>query len=176
MYDYRNDLMTIIQNIGASPAELAQGRTILQAALNLINALPTDKTSRPTHRRNHQSPAHQFQIKRHETAPRRTPVTPPASQAPAKSAAVAKPKAALALAVPSGQPTPASATTVKPAPASVTSQPTAPLPPLNGDQYAALNKLKGLAQELTGFINQTNTAVPAFEPDQTASQARSGLK
>lgn len=162
MYDYRNDLMTIIQNIGASPAELAQGRTILQAALNLINALPVDRTSRPTHRRNHQPPAHQFQIKRHETAPRRTPVAPPASQAPAKSAEVAKPKAALAPAVPSGQPTPASATTVKPAPAPVISQPTAPLPPLNGDQYAALNKIKGLAQELTGFINQTNTAVPAF--------------
>ena len=71
MYDYRNDLMTIIQNIGTSPAELAQGRTILQAALNLINALPVDRTSRPTHRRNHQPPAHQFQIKRHETAPRR---------------------------------------------------------------------------------------------------------
>lgn len=155
MYDYRNDLMTIIQNIGASPAELAQGRTILQAALNLINALPVDRTSRPTHRRNHQPPAHQFQIKR------RTPVTPPASQAPAKSAVVAKPKAALAPAVPNTQPTPASATTVKPAPAQA-SQPTAPLPPLNGDQYAALNKLKGLAQELTGFINQTNTAVPAF--------------
>lgn len=187
MYDYRNDLMTIIQNIGASPAELAQGRTILQAALNLINALPTDKTSRPTHRRNHQPPAHQFQIKRHETAPRRTPVAPPASQAPAKSAEVAKPKAALAPAVPSGQPTPASATTVKPAPTPVTSQPTAPLPPLNGDQYAALNKLKGLAQELTGFINQTNTAVPAFvnltkrlakleadlsEADQTALASR----
>lgn len=187
MYDYRNDLMTIIQNIGASPAELAQGRTILQAALNLINALPTDKTSRPTHRCNHQPPAHQFQIKRHETAPRRTPVAPPASQAPAKSAEVAKPKAALAPAVPNGQPTPASATTVKPAPAPVTSQPTAPLPPLNGDQYAALNKLKGLAQELTGFINQTNTAVPAFvnltkrlakleadlsEADQTALASR----
>ena len=187
MYDYRNDLMTIIQNIGASPAELAQGRTILQAALNLINALPTDKTSRPTHRRNHQPPAHQFQIKRHETVPRRTPVAPPASQAPAKSAEVAKPKAALAPAVPSGQPTPASATTVKPAPTPVTSQPTAPLPPLNGDQYAALNKLKGLAQELTGFINQTNTAVPAFvnltkrlakleadlsEADQTALASR----
>ena len=187
MYDYRNDLMTIIQNIGASPAELAQGRTILQAALNLINALPTDKTSRPTHRRNHQPPAHQFQIKRHETAPRRTPVAPPASQAPAKSAEVAKPKAALAPAVPNGQPTPASATTVKPAPALVISQPTAPLPPLNGDQYAALNKLKGLAQELTGFINQTNTAVPAFvnltkrlakleadlsEADQTALASR----
>lgn len=187
MYDYRNDLMTIIQNIGASPAELAQGRTILQAALNLINALPVDRTSRPTHRRNHQPPAHQFQIKRHETAPRRTPVAPPASQAPAKSAEVAKPKAALAPAVPSGQPTPASATTVKPAPTPVTSQPTAPLPPLNGDQYAALNKLKGLAQELTGFINQTNTAVPAFvnltkrlakleadlsEADQTALASR----
>ena len=187
MYDYRNDLMTIIQNIGASPAELAQGRTILQAALNLINALPVDKTSRPTHRRNHQPPAHQFQIKRHETVPRRTPVAPPASQAPAKSAEVAKPKAALAPAVPSGQPTPASATTVKPAPTPVTSQPTAPLPPLNGDQYAALNKLKGLAQELTGFINQTNTAVPAFvnltkrlakleadlsEADQTALASR----
>ena len=186
MYDYRNDLMTIIQNIGASPAELAQGRTILQAALNLINALPTDKTSRPTHRRNHQPPAHQFQIKRHETAPRRTPVAPPASQAPAKSAEVAKPKAALAPAVPNTQPTPASATTVKPAPAQA-SQPTAPLPPLNGDQYAALNKLKGLAQELTGFINQTNTAVPAFvnltkrlakleadlsEADQTALASR----
>ena len=187
MYDYRNDLMTIIQNIGASPAELAQGRTILQAALNLINALPVDRTSRPTHRRNHQPPAHQFQIKRHETAPRRTPVAPPASQAPAKSAEVAKPKAALAPAVPNGQPTPASATTVKPAPAPVISQPTAPLPPLNGDQYAALNKLKGLAQELTGFINQTNTAVPAFvnltkrlakleadlsEADQTALASR----
>lgn len=187
MYDYRNDLMTIIQNIGASPAELAQGRTILQAALNLINALPVDRTSRPTHRRNHQPPAHQFQIKRHETVPRRTPVAPPASQAPAKSAEVAKPKAALAPAVPSGQPTPASATTVKPAPTPVTSQPTAPLPPLNGDQYAALNKLKGLAQELTGFINQTNTAVPAFvnltkrlakleadlsEADQTALASR----
>lgn len=187
MYDYRNDLMTIIQNIGASPAELAQGRTILQAALNLINALPVDRTSRPTHRRNHQPPAHQFQIKRHETAPRRTPVAPPASQAPAKSAEVAKPKAALAPAVPNGQPTPASATTVKPAPAPVISQPTAPLPPLNGDQYAALNKLKGLAQELTGFINQTNTAVPAFvnltkrlakleadlsEADQTALSSR----
>ena len=186
MYDYRNDLMTIIQNIGASPAELAQGRTILQAALNLINALPTDKTSRPTHRRNHQPPAHQFQIKRHETAPRRTPVAPPASQAPAKSAEVAKPKAALAPAVPNTQPTPASATTVKPAPAQA-SQPTAPLPPLNGNQYAALNKLKGLAQELTGFINQTNTAVPAFvnltkrlakleadlsEADQTALASR----
>ena len=186
MYDYRNDLMTIIQNIGASPAELAQGRAILQAALNLINALPTDKTSRPTHRRNHQPPAHQFQIKRHETAPRRTPVAPPASQAPAKSAEVAKPKAALAPAVPNTQPTPASATTVKPAPAQA-SQPTAPLPPLNGDQYAALNKLKGLAQELTGFINQTNTAVPAFvnltkrlakleadlsEADQTALASR----
>ena len=187
MYDYRNDLMTIIQNIGASPAELAQGRTILQAALNLINALPVDRTSRPTHWRNHQPPAHQFQIKRHETAPRRTPVAPPASQAPAKSAEVAKPKAALAPAVPNGQPTPASATTVKPAPAPVISQPTAPLPPLNGDQYAALNKLKGLAQELTGFINQTNTAVPAFvnltkrlakleadlsEADQTALASR----
>ena len=186
MYDYRNDLMTIIQNIGASPAELAQGRTILQAALNLINALPVDRTSRPTHRRNHQPPAHQFQIKRHETAPRRTPVAPPASQAPAKSAEVAKPKAALAPAVPNTQPTPASATTVKPAPAQA-SQPTAPLPPLNGDQYAALNKLKGLAQELTGFINQTNTAVPAFvnltkrlakleadlsEADQTALASR----
>ena len=186
MYDYRNDLMTIIQNIGASPAELAQGRAILQAALNLINALPTDKTSRPTHRRNHQPPAHQFQIKRHETAPRRTPVAPPASQAPAKSAEVAKPKAALAPAVPNTQPTPASATTVKPAPAQA-SQPTAPLPPLNGNQYAALNKLKGLAQELTGFINQTNTAVPAFvnltkrlakleadlsEADQTALASR----
>lgn len=187
MYDYRNDLMTIIQNIGASPAELAQGRTILQAALNLINALPVDRTSRPTHRRNHQPPAHQFQIKRHETAPRRTPVAPPASQAPAKSTEVAKPKATLAPAVPNGQPTPASATTVKPAPAPVISQPTAPLPPLNGDQYAALNKLKGLAQELTGFINQTNTAVPAFvnltkrlakleadlsEADQTALASR----
>ena len=186
MYDYRNDLMTIIQNIGASPAELAQGRTILQAALNLINALPVDRTSRPTHRRNHQPPAHQFQIKRHETAPRRTSVAPPASQAPAKSAEVAKPKAALAPAVPNTQPTPASATTVKPAPAQA-SQPTAPLPPLNGDQYAALNKLKGLAQELTGFINQTNTAVPAFvnltkrlakleadlsEADQTALASR----
>ena len=58
---------------------------------------------------------------------------------------------------------------------------------MNGNQYAALNKLKGLAQELTGFINQTNTAVPAFvnltkrlakleadlsEADQTALASR----
>ena len=83
MYDYRNDLMTIIQNIGASPAELAQGRTILQAALNLINALPADGTSRPTHRRNHQPPAHQFQIKRHETL-RAAPRSPHPQSSPSK--------------------------------------------------------------------------------------------
>lgn len=61
MYDYRQDLMTILENIGDTPAELIRGQQILQAALNLITA-----GEHPHYESKHSTnqPRH-FKIKRH---------------------------------------------------------------------------------------------------------------
>lgn len=42
MYDYRKDLLNIIANIDTTDEGLLRGRKILNAAINLVNALPTD--------------------------------------------------------------------------------------------------------------------------------------
>lgn len=72
MYDYRHDLIAIIKGIGDSPAELDRGRRALQAALNLIAALPADGRPAPAKPRgdHHEDrpaprPQHTFKIKRH---------------------------------------------------------------------------------------------------------------
>ncbi|MDY3703196.1 MAG: DUF2325 domain-containing protein [Limosilactobacillus coleohominis] len=56
MYDYRKDLLSIINNIDASEDGLLRGREILNAAINLVNALPSDN----------KSTSHPFIIKQHE--------------------------------------------------------------------------------------------------------------
>lgn len=88
MYDYRQDLMTILENIGDTPAELARGQQILQAALNLIAAgeYPHHESKHPTSQSRH------FKIKRHigganhETSFKQVKSTPtkptPATQVP----------------------------------------------------------------------------------------------
>lgn len=45
MYDYRKDLLNIINNIDASEDGLLRGREIINAAINLVNALPSDNKS-----------------------------------------------------------------------------------------------------------------------------------
>ena len=56
MYDYRKDLLNIINNIDSSEDGLLRGREIINAAINLVNALPSDN----------KSTSHPFIIKQHE--------------------------------------------------------------------------------------------------------------
>lgn len=108
MYDYRNDLLNIIENIDNSDEGLIRGRETLRAAMHLIDALPMESDHHPGrfsikhNGRHHHEPIH-FQLMNNAAAAQ-TETPKPASQA-VKS-------------------------------------------PLNGDQYEALNKLKGIQQGL----------------------------
>lgn len=106
MYDYRNDLLNIIENIENTDEGLIRGRETLRAAMHLIDALPIDgyQKPRPFVKRNnhHHEPIH-FQS---------------ASQ-PANDSANHHPEKK----------------------------------PLSGDQYTALNKLKGIRQGLDQLKN-----------------------
>jgi hypothetical protein len=113
MYDYRNDLLNIIENIDNSDEGLIRGRETLRAAMHLIDALPLEDGHQPdrfTIKRNghhHHEPIH-FQST-HRQAQAAHASTKPASQQAAS--------------------------------------------PLNGNQYEALNKLKGIRQGLNNLKN-----------------------
>lgn len=97
MYDYRQDLLNIIENIDDSDEGLIRGRETLRAAMSLIDALPLDGGQRTRHHytiRRHSHPHHQ-----HSTS----------NEAQSQE----------------------------------TKQ------PLNGDQYEALNKLRGIRQSIS---------------------------
>ncbi|HIX35056.1 MAG TPA: DUF2325 domain-containing protein [Candidatus Limosilactobacillus merdigallinarum] len=117
MYDYRNDLLNIIENIDNSDEGLIRGRETLRAAMHLIEALPLDGDHRPGrfsikhNGRHHHEPIHFQSTNNAATAQTETPT--PASQA-VKS-------------------------------------------PLNGDQYEALNKLKGIQQDLHKLSTNQDT-------------------
>ncbi len=49
MYDYRKDLLSIINNIDASEDGLLRGRKNSQCGINLVNALPSDNNPHHTH-------------------------------------------------------------------------------------------------------------------------------
>ena len=114
MYDYRNDLLNIIENIDNTDEGLIRGRETLRAAMHLIDALPLDGDRQSSHytikhgSHRHHEPIH-FQS------------TKSSRQTHAEQA--------------------------------LKSEPSPVKRPLNGDQYEALNKLKGIRQELDNLKN-----------------------
>lgn len=109
MYDYRNDLLNIIQNIDDTDEGLIRGRETLRSAMHLIQALPLDsKYQRKNSTIHHHEPSHFLAINGNE----KHGITKSAIKLPSKQAQS-----------------------------------------LNGHQYEALNKLKGIRQSLAKLKN-----------------------